>query len=78
MYVRSHRRCQYVSAHTHTYTCEYLHVCVAGVYTCACWCTAIRYLCALCLCMRVCERVHVYTGMYLNSLCTHAHACVCV
>ena len=37
----------------------------------------IRYLWALCLCLRVCEHVHVCTGMYSNSLRVCVCVCVC-
>lgn len=41
-------------AHTYTYTREYLHVCVAGVYTCARWCTVHPVsVCIVCACMCV-------------------------
>lgn len=77
--VCSHRHCQYVCVHTLTHTrvsiCMFVWLACTRVHAGV---QRIRYLCALCLCMRVCEHVHVYTGMYLNSLCTHVLTCVCV
>ena len=79
MYVCVHTGTASMCVCTHTHTrvsiCMFVWLACTRVHAGV---QRIRYLCALCLCMRVCEHIHVYTGMYLNSLCTHVLTCVCV